>query len=137
MQVFYNVKPMPTVEVPLPPAIRFVKGLAYWMDNAFEIPVLKWRFGFDAITGLIPAFGDTFTLLLGLFTVAVGIYYKLPWPVVACMVANLLADWLLGLLPVLGDLVDTRFKAHTRNVALLVNHYQWAQPPSQTTLVQP
>ena len=104
------------------------------MDNAFEIPILKWRFGLDALTGLVPAAGDALTLVLGLATVALAVYYKLPWRVIVTMLANLLADFFIGLLPVVGDLADAKFKAHTRNVALLIAHYQWAQPPSHATV---
>jgi hypothetical protein len=132
--MFYKFKPLPPVEQPLPKPIQVVKAIAYWMDNAFEIPVLKWRFGLDALTGLVPAAGDGLTLVLGLATVGLAIYYKLPWRVVLTMLANLLADFLIGLLPLVGDLADAKFKAHTRNVALLIAHYQWAQPPSQATV---
>ena len=34
------------------------------MDDLFRVPVLGWRFGLDALVGLIPGFGDTGTTLV-------------------------------------------------------------------------
>ena len=38
---------------------------------------------------------------------------------IACMVANSAADYVIGLVPVIGDLFDVGFKANLRNVAIL------------------
>jgi hypothetical protein len=52
-----------------------------------------------------------------------------PGAVVARMVLNLAVDGIVGLVPLLGDLFDFAFKAHSRNHALLL---QWLQSPHQT-----
>jgi hypothetical protein len=45
------------------------------------------------------------------------------------MVLNLAIDGIVGLVPLLGDLFDFAFKAHSRNQALLA---QWLRSPQQT-----
>src|SRR4051794_35016496 len=45
----------------------FVEKLSRLMDTAFEVPGLGWRFGFDALVGLIPGVGDLATTLVSLY----------------------------------------------------------------------
>ena len=47
-----------------------LERLSWLMDDIFRVPVLGWRFGLDAIIGLIPAFGDTSTSLVSLYLLA-------------------------------------------------------------------
>ena len=65
--------------------------------------------GGDVVTGLVQA---------GLVLVALR-HYKVPRPVAARMMANVLLDVAIGSIPFLGDLFDAGFKANTRNVRLL------------------
>ena len=41
-----------------------------------------------------------------------------PWTL-ARMILNLIIDWFIGLVPVLGDILDVGFKANQRNLRLL------------------
>ncbi|CAN5616144.1 hypothetical protein BH10ACI3_BH10ACI3_12950 [soil metagenome] len=44
--------------------IEIDKGLddlAFYLDDLFRIPGVGWRFGLDAIIGLVPNVGDTIT----------------------------------------------------------------------------
>ena len=122
------------VAVPLPKPILWAKWLAHWMDNAFELPFLKWRFGFDAVVGLLPIGGDVITSIFAFSVVGLALYYKMPWAVVGAMVANIAVDFLIGLVPILGDVADFRVKAYTRNANLLVTHYERLQPASSATI---
>src|SRR6476660_854910 len=45
----------------------FVEKISRLMDTAFEVPGLGWRFGFDALVGLIPGIGDLATTLVSLY----------------------------------------------------------------------
>jgi len=132
--MFFKTKPLPPVQLPLPKPIKVVQGIAYWLDNAFVIPGTQWRFGLDTVVGLLPGAGDIIMAIVGLATVALAVYYKMPWPVIATMLGNLALDFLIGLIPLIGDVADAKFKAHTRNVALLISQYQWVQPPSNATV---
>lgn len=46
----------------------------------------------------------------------------LPFNVKIMMLINIVIDFIIGIVPFLGDLVDAMFKANTRNVILLEQH---------------
>jgi hypothetical protein len=98
---------------------RFVDQLSRWMDSAFEVPVVGWRFGWDALIGLVPGFGDAGTMLVALYIVTLAGKAGVPRITVARMGLNVAIDMLLGSLPLVGDLFDIYFKANVRNAALL------------------
>src|SRR5678815_5824712 len=52
--------------------------LGWLMDDLFRIPVLGWRFGLDAIIGLIPGFGDTATSIVSFYILASAVRYRVP-----------------------------------------------------------
>jgi Domain of unknown function (DUF4112) len=118
----FNTPPKP-VPVEIPEPIRLAKHVAYWLDNAIELPFVKRRIGLDAIVGLIPGGGDTITALYTLWVVYLAYRYELPKPVIQTMVVNAAIDWAGGLVPIAGDLFDGLFKAHAKNSALLEEHY--------------
>ena len=60
---------------------------------------------------------------------------RLPAVVQIRMVFNAVLDMLLGLVPVLGDLVDVAWKANLRNLALLERHARPGVPPSTSDYV--
>lgn len=43
-----------------------------WMDTAFEVPLVGWRFGLDAILGLIPGLGAAATTIVSLYLLALA-----------------------------------------------------------------
>lgn len=93
--------------------------IAEWMDSKFHIPGTSIRFGFDSLLGLLPGVGDTITLASTGYLLTKAHGYKLPWHVKTTMLWNLLIDWLIGIVPVLGDLFDVGWKANNKNVALI------------------
>lgn len=98
-------------------------SLAQLLDNRFRIPGTNFRFGLDAIIGLVPMIGDFVGLALAgyLFTIMAR---RGAGPLVMLrMLFNVLADAAVGLIPFLGDLFDFGFKANTRNVMLLKDYY--------------
>ena len=94
-----------------------VDRLAKLLDTEFEFAGI--RFGLDAIIGLIPVLGDSISALIGLYPVYVAQQHKLGLLLRARMVLNLIIDWLIGVIPFVGDLFDVAFKANIRNAKLL------------------
>ncbi len=93
--------------------------LARLLDSAVRIPGTNVRIGLDAVIGLVPVVGDTATALVsGVFIVA-AIRAGAPKRVIAEMTANIALDWLLGAIPVAGDIFDVAFQANVRNLRLL------------------
>jgi hypothetical protein len=101
---------------------RELELLAHWMDTVFEIPVLKLRFGLDALLGLLPGGGDVGTALVSLYILSASNRYGLPRITVARMALNIALDFLVGSIPVMGDLFDVYWKSNQRNMALLRRH---------------
>jgi hypothetical protein len=109
--------------MPLDPSrLVLLRRWAVLLDSAFAIPGLPVRFGFDALLGLVPGFGDlatpTFTVLL----LATGVRMRVPTVVLARMVMHAGVDALVGLVPIVGDLFDVGWKANLRNLDLLERH---------------
>jgi hypothetical protein len=96
-----------------------LERLGWMMDDLIRIPGLNWRFGLDALVGLIPGFGDTATSLVSFYILASGVRYGVPKVTLARMGMNLGIDYVLGSVPFVGDLFDAWFKSNQRNVELL------------------
>ncbi len=99
-----------------------LQQLADWMDTAFEVPGTDIRFGLDALIGLVPGLGDTITSLVALYIVAVASRLGVARVTLIRMIANVAVDWLLGIIPLFGDLFDVYWKANQWNVAILRKH---------------
>lgn len=104
--------------------LRRLDRLAYWLDDRFRVPGTEIRIGLDGLVGLIPGVGDAATALLSAYIVAEAWGLGAPPSILARMLANLGIDLGLGVVPVVGDLVDIGWKANRRNVDLLRRHLQ-------------
>lgn len=99
-----------------------LEALAVRMDQAFRIPLTSIRFGWDSILGLVPGVGDTLAMAPAVYILHQAHDMGASKPVLARMIANIGIDWLVGLVPVVGDILDVGVKSNTRNVALLREH---------------
>lgn len=96
--------------------------LATLMDSQFSIPGLKFRFGLDPLLGLVPGIGDTISLLISAYIIKRAHEQGLPHHVKARMIGNVAVDWLVGLIPFVGDIFDVGIKANRRNIDLIRRH---------------
>jgi len=96
-----------------------LEQLSWLMDDLFRIPVLGWRFGLDAIVGLIPGFGDTATSLVSFYILAAAVRYRVPKITLLRMGLNIAIDYVVGSLPVVGDVADAWWKSNHMNIELL------------------
>lgn len=96
--------------------------LARWMDGVFRVPGVGWRFGFDAILGLIPGIGDTASSVASLYILTAAHRYGVTRATLLRMALNVVLDTTVGALPIVGDLFDVYWKSNQRNVALLRRH---------------
>ncbi|PYS71551.1 MAG: DUF4112 domain-containing protein [Acidobacteria bacterium] len=93
--------------------------LGWLMDDLFRVPVLGWRFGLDALIGLIPGFGDTTTSLVSFYILVAAVRYRVPKVTILRMGLNIAIDYAVGSLPVVGDLFDAWWKSNQMNLDLL------------------
>ena len=94
-----------------------VDRVAALLDTEFSFGGI--RFGLDAVIGLLPVVGDSISLLIGLYPLYVAQQHKLGFFVRVRMFFNLIIDWIIGLVPFVGDLFDVGFKANVRNAEIL------------------
>jgi hypothetical protein len=96
-----------------------VRLVAKAMDTAFVIPGTRFRFGLDALIGLIPGIGDVVGAGVGMYIVYAAARLGVSRAVLARMLLNVGADAAVGAVPLAGDVLDAAWRANTRNVALL------------------
>lgn len=111
-----------------PSDIRWMRRLAWWMDEAISIPGLKQNIGLDPILGLLPGLGDGFVALVSLYPLWLVVKYQLPYWIGIKMLGNIVMDTLVGAVPVLGDIFDAAWKANTKNADLLEGAYRAKYP---------
>jgi len=75
-----------------------LESIAKMMDAQFKLPILPIPIGLDTIVGLIP---------LGV-----------PKQSLIQMAVNIFIDWLIGLVPIIGDLFDIGWQGNLRNVRI-------------------
>ncbi len=93
--------------------------LSTLLDSRFRLPGTAIRFGWDAVLGLIPGVGDLVALGPSAYLIYKGYRLGARKRTLTRMTLNTGADFLLGGVPILGDVFDLVFKANNRNVALL------------------
>ena len=98
---------------------RSLDQLSRWMDGLFRIPGTGWRFGLDAIVGLIPGIGDTATTIVSFYILASGVRYRVSKATLLRMGFNIGMDYVFGAVPIIGDLFDAAWKSNQKNVELL------------------
>jgi hypothetical protein len=102
--------------------IKRVRVLAKLLDNSISIPGTRFKFGFDAIIGLIPGVGDVLGAILSGYIVLEAARAEVPPVTLARMLVNIGIDTLLGTIPAAGDVFDAMWKSNLMNVALLEQH---------------
>jgi uncharacterized protein DUF4112 len=121
----YKMEQFKTAERAMEPADSSVtideslERLAWLMDDFIRVPGLNWSFGLDALVGLIPGFGDTATSLASFYILASAVRYRVPKITMLRMGLNIGIDYLVGSLPLVGDLFDAWWKSNQKNIALL------------------
>ena len=95
--------------------------LATLLDNSIRIPGTRIRVGLDGLIGLVPGIGDSLMLLISLYVVLRARMLGAPMSIILQMLVNVALDFVVGSVPVLGDIFDIAFKANIRNIDLLRN----------------
>lgn len=99
------------------PDLARLERLARLLDDQFSVG--GFRFGLDGLVGLVPGIGDTLTGFASAYLIFEAWRIGAPRGVLARMLLNVLVDYVVGSIPVLGDLFDFGWKANRRNLALL------------------
>jgi hypothetical protein len=97
-----------------------VRRRSYRLDMCL-FNFLGIRFGWEAVIGIIPAIGDAIGVFFALlvFKKCCSIEGGLDNTIKLRMLLNIALDFVVGLVPFVGDLADAAFKCNTRNLRLL------------------
>ena len=96
-----------------------LEDLSRYLDGLFRIPGTGWRFGLDALIGLIPNVGDTLTSFASFYILIAGARYGVPKITLLRMAFNIGLDYLVGTIPFIGDAFDFFWKANKQNMDLI------------------
>lgn len=99
--------------------LREIRELTHLLDSSMRIPVIGYRFGVDAVLGLVPVIGDFSSFALSGWIIYRAARMGAPAGLLARMLANAFGDALFGSIPILGTVVDVLWKANTKNLRML------------------
>ncbi len=96
-----------------------LRRMAWVLDSQFRIPGTSFRFGVDAVVGLVPGLGDFAGAIASLIFMLQAARLGASKPILARMATNVAIETLVGAVPGLGDIFDATFKANKRNYKLI------------------
>jgi hypothetical protein len=99
--------------------LRRLEWLTNFLDDRYAVPGTKFRFGWDTLIGLVPVVGDSVTTGLSVYFMweasRLGIRKRTLWR----MLGNVGLDFVVGAVPLVGDLCDVAWRANRKNLKLL------------------
>lgn len=107
--------------------LKRLRKLSHLLDNAIAIPGTSLRFGLDPILGLFPGVGDFLSTAVSAYIVVEAAKMGISRKILLQMMVNIILDMVMGTVPVVGDVVDGAWKANTKNIVLLEEHFQVSQ----------
>jgi hypothetical protein len=110
--------------------IQKLDRIAGLLDDFIRIPILNIRIGLDPILGMLPWAGDTVTALFSLYLIGSAIQYQLPKVVILRMAMNVAFDYLVGIVPFVGDASDFFIKSNRWNLNLFRKYARERRRPS-------
>ena len=119
----------------LPRDLVALRRFAFLLDEAVAIPGTTRRIGLDGAIGLIPGVGDVIGALLSTWIIIGALRHRVPLLKVTRMVVNVLADMVIGEVPVIGDIFDFLFEENVMNLQLLLRYRDRSRPPRSFTSI--
>lgn len=109
--------------------VRRLRRLIYLLDDVIRIPGTPVRIGLDPLLDLLPIGGDFLGTAFSIYIIVEAARLGVPRSALGQMVWNIIFDTLIGAVPVLGVLGDAAWKANSKNLALMEEHFE--VPPHQ------
>ncbi len=109
---------------------RRIEALERLLDRAFIVPGINRPIGLDAIAGLVPVAGDTIAAVMGLYLVWEARNIGMSKWQLTRMAGTVGFDWLLGSVPLAGDVFDFFYRSNSRNLKRIRRHLDRHHPGS-------
>ncbi|TID18885.1 hypothetical protein E2P81_ATG05859 [Venturia nashicola] len=109
-----------------------VRKRAYRLDMSL-FNFMGIRFGWSSVIGIVPAAGDAIdgAMALNLVRKCMQVTDGLPSGVIMNMLVWVIIDFVIGLVPFVGDILDASIKANSKNVRILEEHLDKKYKPSE------
>jgi hypothetical protein len=96
------------------------REIASILDTKFHFGKIK--FGLDPLLSIVPGLGSVIGALTSTYVFWIAYNLKVPFFVYIKMAFNIIIDFLIGEIPVVGVFVDVFYRSNTRNIELLEKH---------------
>lgn len=107
----------------LPKELAWIDKTSTLLDDIFKIPATNVRVGLDPLIGFVPVIGDFVGFAVSASMVLAIVRHGVSLSVLIKILGNISFDYLVGLFPFLGDVLDVAFKSNRRNVDILKDYY--------------
>lgn len=104
--------------------LRRLEGISRLFDDAVRLPGTSVRLGWDAILGLVPIVGDATTTLVSGYFLWEAKRLGARKRTLLQMLGNVVVDFVVGSIPLVGDLVDIGWRANRRNMRVLIRELE-------------
>ncbi len=94
-----------------------IRKLSILLDTKYKVG--GFHFGWDALLGLFPLFGDFLTTILSFYIILEAALLGCPLAVLLRMVVNVMVENGMDFIPVFGNMFDFIWKSNRKNVGLL------------------
>ena len=101
-----------------------IERFADTLDRSVRVPGSDFRVGVDGLIGLIPGVGDTIGAGLSGWLILEAARGGARRRVLARMAGNAGIDWILGSVPLIGDVFDLGYKANVKNARLAAKEFR-------------
>lgn len=112
--------------------LKIIAAIATLLDSRYK--VFNVKFGIDPLLNMIPVLGDAVGVLLGLTIVLIGVRMGLPEKKVLQMVRNIIIDFFIGIVPVVGSLADVFYRSNLKNMQIIFDHFE--KRPLKGTIIK-
>ena len=104
--------------------LKWVERVSHLMDEQFRLPGTNFRFGLDPIINMIPVAGGIGGFAVSTVLLLTMAKYGVSRKVLLIMTLNIILDSTIGAIPIIGNIFDFAYKANSRNIKLLKEHYE-------------
>jgi len=98
---------------------KLTRTLTFILEDLVPVPGTRFRLGIDPLLSLIPWAGTATGAVFGSAVMIDAVRLRAPVPVLVRMLGNWAIDWLLGVIPGLGTLLDFAWRSNNKNLKLL------------------
>lgn len=102
-------------------AVERMRLVARAFDDLVTIPGTDFSVGLDPVLGVLPGIGDVISAGLSLYIVLESARLGVSYATLVEMLANITIDVAGGMIPYVGTVVDSVWKANQRNIALALD----------------